>query len=158
MIIVVMGVAGSGKTLVGRMLAGALRWPFLDADDFHPVQNIAKMASGIPLDDDDRIPWLDAMHAKLGSMEDAVLACSALKARYRERLRAGLDVRFVFLRGSRELIAERVGNREHFFAPELVDSQFAALEEPRDAIVIDAAKPADAIVDEIYRAVVSPGS
>src|SRR5512142_649544 len=151
MIVVVMGVAGSGKTRIGRMLAARLGWPFLDADDFHPASNIAKMASGHPLDDADRVPWLDAMHAKIATMPDAVLACSALKESYRQRLRAGLDVRFVFLRGSRELIAERVRHREHFFAPELIESQFEALEEPADALAIDAALPPEVIVNDLEK-------
>jgi gluconokinase len=159
MIIVVMGVAGSGKTLIGRMLADELGWPFLDADDLHPPANIAKMAAGIPLDDRDRIPWLDATHAKLLTMPNAVLACSALKESYRQRLSAGLAVRFVFLRASRSLITERLRERKgHFFAPELIDSQFDAIEPPRNAIEIDAAKAPDEIVREIYRAVSSPAS
>lgn len=149
MIIVVMGVAGSGKTRIGRILADRLQWPFLDADDFHPPESIAKMASGVPLDDADRIPWLDAIHAALERVDHAVLACSALKERYRERLRAGLDVRLVFLRASREMVVERLRGREHFFPPELIDSQFDTLEEPGDAIVIDAAEPPDSIIGEI---------
>lgn len=152
MIVVVMGVAGSGKTRIGTMLAGQLGWPFLDADDFHPPANIAKMAAGIPLDDADRIPWLEAIHAKLTKIENAVLACSALKERYRQRLGAGLDVRFVYLRATRELIAARLRERRgHFFAPELIESQFEALEEPGDALVVDAAQAAATIVKELVR-------
>lgn len=152
MIVVVMGVAGSGKTRIGTMLAGQLGWPFLDADDFHPPANIAKMAAGIPLDDADRIPWLEAIHAKLTKIENAVLACSALKERYRQRFGAGLDVRFVYLRATRELIAARLRERRgHFFAPELIESQFEALEEPGDALVVDAAQAAATIVKELVR-------
>lgn len=153
MIIVVMGVAGSGKTRIGRMLADELAWPFLDADDFHPPANIAKMAKGIPLDDADRLPWLDAMHAKLTTVPDAVVACSALKESYRRRLGAGLNVRFVFLRASRELISKRLRKRKgHFFAPQLIDSQFDALEPPANAIEIDAGEEPETIVGRIVHA------
>jgi len=152
MIIVVMGVAGSGKTRIGQLLAERLQVPFLEGDEFHPPGNIAKMAAGIALDDADRIPWLDAIHERLTTLRDAVVSCSALKEAYRQRLRAGLDVRFVFLRASRGLIAERLRERAgHFFAPGLIDSQFDALEEPEDAINVDASLAPEVVVDEILR-------
>jgi gluconokinase len=149
MIVVVMGVAGAGKTTVGRLLAGELGAAFLDADDFHPRANVAKMRAGTPLDDADRWPWLERLNAALrertGRGERVVLACSALKAGYRDRLLAGLPgAQLVYLRGSRELIAARLAARRgHYMDPRLLDSQFAALEEPRAAIVVDvAAEPA----------------
>lgn len=142
MIIVLMGVCGCGKSTVGQALAQELGWRFFDADDFHPAANVAKMKAGVPLDDDDRWPWLDRMAAELGALsaggESAVLACSALKHRYRERLGKAGDVRYVFLAGDRETIADRVKDRLHrYMPPSLLDSQFAALEAPSDAIAVD---------------------
>lgn len=149
MIVVVMGVAGAGKTTVGRLLAADLGAAFLDADDFHPPANVAKMRAGTPLEDADRWPWLERLNAILreraGRGESAVLACSALKAAYRARLLEGLpQARLVYLRGARELIAGRLAARRgHYMNPGLLDSQFAALEEPAGAIVADvAADPA----------------
>ncbi|MGP3974484.1 gluconokinase [Streptomyces sp. 8N114] len=127
-----MGVSGSGKSTVGEWLAEALGLPFADADDFHPEQNIEKMSAGVPLDDDDRAPWLDAMADWLAGRADggAVLVCSALKHRYRERLRrASPRLFFVHLDGSYELIAARLARRKgHFMPPSLLRSQFDALE------------------------------
>ena len=142
MILVLMGVCGCGKTTVGRALADALGWPFHDADDFHPPANVAKMAAGTPLDDDDRWPWLDRMATAMREVNDrgghAVLACSALKQAYRDRLARAGDVRFVFLRGDRATIAARLAARRHEFMPaSLLESQFAALEEPADALAVD---------------------
>ena len=141
--VVVMGVTGVGKTTVGRLIALRLKARFVDADDFHPPENVAKMRAGIPLDDADRQPWLASLNAHLraaASRDDAlVLACSALKSVYRERLRDGLpDLRFVHLVGARELIAERLGTRSgHYMNPALLDSQFATLENPGNAIRLD---------------------
>lgn len=141
--VVVMGVTGVGKTTVGRLIAQRMGACFVDADDFHPPANVAKMRAGIPLDDDDRQPWLAALNAHLKEAarrgEGVVLACSALKAAYRERLREGLPgLRFVHLVGARELIAERLGARSgHYMNPALLDSQFAALERPDDALSVD---------------------
>ena len=142
MIIVVMGVCGCGKTTIGRALAAALGWPFHDADDFHPDANVAKMAAGNALDDSDRWPWLDRIvNAMQGAQSEgghAVLACSALKQAYRDRLLRAGDVRFVYLRGDVETIAERLSARSHKYMPaSLLPSQFATLEEPRDALVVD---------------------
>ncbi len=134
-----MGVSGAGKSTIGRLLAGRLGHPFLDADEFHPPENVAKMASGTPLTDADRAPWLEALNRKLSGMPDAVLACSALKASYRQRISHGLaDCRFVHLRGSIEVIRERLAARQHRYMPaSLLESQFATLEPPRDAIDVD---------------------
>jgi len=142
MIVALMGVCGSGKTAVGEALAKDLGWPFFDGDDFHPPDNVAKMASGTPLEDADRWPWLDRLAAEMRSFNDrggdAVLACSALKEAYRERIGRAGDVRFVHLKGDFDTIAARLATRAHrYMPPTLLASQFAALEEPRDAIAID---------------------
>ena len=142
MIVVVMGVSGSGKSTTGAALARALGWPFVEGDDLHPPENVAKMAAGVPLTDDDRWPWLDRIVAELRALSqtrpDVVLACSALKARYRERLARAGDVRFVHLHGDRETIAARLAARQHRYMPAtLLDSQLATLEPPADAIVVD---------------------
>ena len=154
-----MGVSGAGKTLVGRTLARDLGWPFIDADDLHPQSNIAKMAAGIPLEPADRMAWLDAIRAALLKVDrangDAVLACSALRAGFRDALRAGIrDVRFVHLVADRALIRARVASRtDHFMPVSLVDSQFETLEMPGDAIEIDASQPPEAIAQAIAEAV-----
>lgn len=134
-----MGVSGAGKSTIGRLLAGRLGHPFLDADEFHPPENVAKMASGTPLTDADRKPWLEALHRALLERPNAVLACSALKASYREQLAQGLaDCRFVHLRGNIEAIRERLAARQHRYMPaSLLESQYATLEPPRDAIEVD---------------------
>lgn len=143
MIVVVMGVAGAGKTTVGRLLAARLGAEFLDADDFHPVANVEKMRVGAALTDEDRWPWLARLNGVLRECEArgaaAVLACSALKASYRDVLLDELaDARLVYLRGSRETIAARLAARRgHYMNPALLDSQFAALEEPAEAIVAE---------------------
>lgn len=137
-----MGVSGSGKSTVGAALASSLGWRFLDADDFHPPANVAKMAAGSPLTDDDRWPWLDRladeMRAILADGRHAVLACSALKGVYRARMQRAGDVRFVFLDGTLETIAARLATREHQYMPAtLLPSQFATLEVPADALRVD---------------------
>lgn len=155
MVLIVMGVSGSGKTTVGRALAAALGWAFADADDHHPPANVAKMRRGEALDDDDRQPWLEALRAlideHLARREPLVLACSALKQRYRDVLAGGVaPVRFVYLRGSFDVIAERMRHRtDHYMPPSLLESQFAALEEPTDAIVVDADAPVDEVTARI---------
>jgi len=154
MILLVMGVTGSGKSTVGRELAGRLGWVFLEADDFHSAANKEKMRRGVPLTDEDRIPWLDAIHAELQAQKDAgrnvVLGCSALKKEYRRRLSEGLDVQLVYLKGSQELIAGRLRQRtDHFAGEAILGDQFAALEEPRGVMVIDIAPPPERIVGEI---------
>ncbi|KAF1007144.1 MAG: Thermoresistant gluconokinase [Luteibacter sp.] len=136
MITIVMGVSGSGKSTIGEGLATRLGIPFIDGDSLHPQANRDKMAQGIPLDDTDRQPWLEAIVAEMdrhrADGRSLVLACSALKKRYRDFLRQGHDdVRFVYLHGSRDLLAARLGHRSgHFFNPALLDSQLATLEEP----------------------------
>src|SRR6476660_900568 len=126
MIVVVMGVSGSGKSTIGQPLAERLDFPFLDADEFHPPENVAKMASGTPLTDEDRWPWLALLNTKLKNEKNAVLACSALKQSYRDALARGLaDCRFVHLRGTIELIRSRLADRKHRYMPaSLLESQF----------------------------------
>ncbi len=149
---VVMGVAGCGKTTVGVALARHLACPFYDGDDFHPPENVAKMAGGIPLDDADRAPWLASLaeliqeHLDRGDM--GVLASSALKRRYREQLRINNQVQFIFLDGGFDLIWQRMLERpDHYMQPEMLRSQFAALETPEDQEAIRV--PIDRSVDDI---------
>jgi gluconokinase len=155
MVIVLMGVSGSGKTMVGQRLATALGAEFAEGDSYHPPANIEKMRSGIPLDDADREPWLERLSAEIGSWLEAgrkvVLACSALKQRYRDVLKAGRPgVRFVYLCGSEDLIRDRLRRRRgHYMPASLLASQFAALEEPGDAITVDVGPPPDEIVTSI---------
>ena len=142
MIVVVMGVSGSGKTVVGQALAADLGWPFFDADDLHPEANVAKMAAGTPLTDADRWPWLDRVASEMavieGRGENAVLACSALRQAYRDRISRAGDVRFVHLSGDHDTIAARLATRSHrYMPPTLLASQFATLEAPQDAVVVD---------------------
>jgi gluconokinase len=135
-VVIVMGVSGSGKSTVGNLLASRLRWEFEDADWFHPASNIEKMHKGIPLTDEDRRPWLDAIAAWIDATRQSaghgVVACSALKRRYRDVLINGRkDVRLVYLKGDEALIARRIATRhEHFMPQSLLHSQFEALEEP----------------------------
>jgi carbohydrate kinase (thermoresistant glucokinase family) len=141
-VVVVMGVSGSGKSVIGRRLASALGFRFTDADDFHGAENVAKMASGRPLTDEDRAPWLSRLRAHIDAArerrEPTVLACSALKQRYR-----------VYLRATPELVERRLAGRTGHFMPEqLIPSQFADLEPPAHAITIDADQPIDAIVSQ----------
>jgi gluconokinase len=152
-----MGVSGSGKTTIGMLAAARLGWIFLDADDFHPAANIEKMKHAIALNDEDRRPWLERLHRELKDTlekkESVVLACSALKESYRSELRDHLPaLRFVYLKIDIETIRDRLAHRAgHFFAKELLDSQFAALEEPKDAIVVDARQPQQEIVAELVK-------
>jgi gluconokinase len=155
MVIILMGVAGSGKTTVGEMLARRLGWPFHDADDLHPAANREKMSRGLPLTDDDRRPWLDAVRDLIeqyvATGDDAIVACSALKQSYRDRIIADAAVvKLVYLKGSFELIAARLATRHgHFFDPALLRSQFEALEEPPTAIVENVSRDAEAIAGSI---------
>jgi gluconokinase len=151
MIIVLMGVTGSGKTTVGRLLARDLGWKFLEGDDFHPAANIDKLRRGVSLTDDERKPWLtaiaEAIRATVAGGDSAVISCSALKASYRRMLEVDPGVRFVYLHAAPLLIRERLQNRPgHFMNPELIDSQFHTLEQPRRAVRVDAALPPAEIV------------
>ena len=158
MVILLMGVAGSGKTTVGRALAASLGWSFRDADDFHPPANVAKMSAGLPLDDHDRAPWLAAIGAhiaeKLERGEGAVVTCSALKEKYRAVLVSDpARVKIVHLAGNFQLIEARIRARPgHFMKPEMLHSQFEALEPPRDALTVDVTQSPEAIVAEIRKA------
>ena len=151
-----MGVAGAGKSTIGRSLAGELGWPFFDGDDFHPAANIDKMREGHALTDADRRPWLEKLHAAIaewiGRDQSTVLACSILKAEYRTMVETGCEkhIRLVYLKGSKKLFHERLAHRiDHFMRQELLDSQFAILEEPTDALVINAALSPRDIVRQI---------
>ncbi len=157
MIVVIMGVAGSGKTTMARMLASKCNGTFIEGDEFHPPENVAKMAGGVPLDDADRWEWLDAIAAAAREVDDAdsvvAVSCSALKKIYRERLRRGMGghPRFVLLRGDAVLLGERMGRRKGHFMPEsLLRSQLATLEEPdgdEHAICLDTAMAPGVLVD-----------
>jgi gluconokinase len=150
--VVVMGVSGSGKTTVGEALAAALGVPFVDGDALHPAANVAKMAAGIPLDDADRAPWLDAIAAVLAT-GPVVVACSALKRAYRDRLRAGSpELELVFLEVDPATLLDRMTHRRHFMPPSLLDSQLAALEPPaldEHAITVDGALPLVEVVETL---------
>ncbi len=162
MIILVMGVSGSGKTTVGQLLAKSLGWEFCDADALHPVANIAKMSRGIPLDDVDRKPWLERLQQAIGQWlqedKNMVLACSALKAAYRQILLQDKErIRLIYLKGDFKIIQERLRKRsspeasrlDHYMSPELLQSQLDTLEEPSEAITIDVSQPPEVVVREI---------
>jgi gluconokinase len=155
--LLVMGVAGSGKTSVGKALAARLGWEFYDADEFHPPSNITKMAAGIPLNDDDRAPWLQELHELLGRVLQAgrhpVLACSALKQSYRKiLLESNSGLRVVYLKGDYELIRSRMIDRtDHYMKPGMLRSQFDTLEEPADAWMVDIARPVQDILETILK-------
>jgi len=156
MIVILMGVVGAGKTTVGRLLAEQLGWQFADADDFHPPSNVEKIRSGISLNDDDRKPWLDSLRtaitAWVAAHRNVVLACSALKRSYRQELAVGPEVRFVYLKGSADLIAERLRSRQGHFADEqILAGQFADLEEPDAAVTVEIASTPQQIVAEIRK-------
>lgn len=154
MIVIVMGVVGAGKTTIGTLLARQLGWHFADADDFHPPANIEKIRLGIPLNDDDRRPWLDRLQTEIAQWiaagRNVVLACSALKRMYRQELEIAPDVRFVYLKGSATLIAGRLQARHGHFADEkILASQFADLEEPEGAVAVEISQTPSQIVAEI---------
>ncbi|TBW36114.1 gluconokinase [Siculibacillus lacustris] len=157
MIVILMGVAGSGKSTVGRMLADRLGCGFADADGFHPPANVEKMRAGIELQDEDRRPWLLALRAAIEGWQaagvDRVIACSALKQAYREILSPAGDVTFVHLKGDPAVIAARLAARQgHYMNPTLLGSQFATLEDPQDALVVDiAGTPEEIVADLLIR-------
>lgn len=156
-IILLMGVAGSGKTTIGRLLAQELQWPYFEADDFHPAANKEKMGRGVPLDDDDRAPWLAAIRQAIDECaarrRSAVFSCSALKEKYRRHLAAGrTEVRLVFLTGSRDLLRERLeGRAGHYMKPGMLDSQLAILEPPAGALTLDVRESPEMLVNRIRR-------
>ena len=157
MIIVIFGVSGAGKTTVGKLLARGLGWHFIEADDFHPAANIEKMRSGHPLTDEDRWPWLDCLRKQIEQLlsagENAVLACSALKRAYRDRLRVSDAVTFVFLRGDYALAEKQLRSRQrHFMNAALLQSQFDDLEEPQpdeNVLTIGLGRPPEDIAERI---------
>jgi gluconokinase len=156
-----MGPAGSGKTTIGKLLAAQLKWDFVDGDSFHSPANIEKMSRGIPLNDNDRIPWLNSIHEAIvqwdAQHKNVVLACSALKRIYRERLLVSPDVKLVYLKGTYELLRERLHSRKgHYATEQLLASQFADLEEPADAITVDVAHSPEEIVAEIRKKLALP--
>jgi len=154
MVILLMGTTGAGKTTVGKLLTARLRWTFLDADDFHPPANIEKMKHGIPLSDADRFPWLQKIHTELARLSqngtNIVLACSALKQSYRDFLSAGLDMRIVYLRGTYEVMRRHIESRHGHFAGEaILAGQFADLQEPKNALILDVSHSPEQLVTEI---------
>jgi gluconokinase len=156
MIVIVMGVVGAGKTTIGRLLAEQSGWEFADADDFHPPSNVEKIQRGISLNDDDRKPWLGRLRTAItqwiAEHRNVVLACSALKRSYRQELAVGPEVRFVYLKGSADLIAGRLRARHgHFAGEQILSSQFADLEEPEAAVTVEIASPPKQIVAEIRK-------
>lgn len=157
MIVIVMGVVGAGKTTVGKLLASELGWEFADADDFHPASNVEKISHGIALTDEDREPWLDRLRGAIlnwiANGQSTVLACSALKRSYRAKLQAAPEVRFVFLKGTAALIAQRLRARHGHFAGEaILASQLADLEEPENAVTANISGTPEQIVKQIRKA------
>ena len=157
MVIIIFGVSGAGKTTIGKLLARDLRWRFIEADDFHPAANIEKMRSGHPLTDNDRWPWLEQLRQQiersLSARENAVLACSALKRAYRDRLDVSDEIKFVFLRGDHALVEKQLRSRHgHFMNAALLQSQFHDLEEPEsdeNVQTVDLGRKPQELVDEI---------
>jgi gluconokinase len=158
MILILMGVSGAGKTTIGALLARDLGWPFYDGDDFHPQTNIAKLRAGVPLTDDDRVAWLAALRRLIEQLlherRSAVIACSALKQTYRERLQGNdPDVRVVYLKGDHALIHRRLQERQgHFMKAGLLASQFETLEEPQGALTVDISQEPAVLVSRIRQA------
>lgn len=155
-VFILMGVSGSGKTTIGKRVAQQLALPFLEGDDFHPQRNIDKMSSGIPLTDEDRMPWIDALVAAINAhpSEDLIVACSALSRRVRERLRSGLQLRpcFLFLTADPSIIQARLDKRgRHYMKPGMLGSQLAALEPPPDAVEIDVSASMETVTAQVAR-------
>jgi gluconokinase len=156
LIVLLMGVAGAGKTTVGQRLSQELGWAFADADDFHPAANVEKMKRGIPLTDEDRAPWLAGLRELImrwiAEGQSGVLACSALKQAYRDELALGPEVKVVYLKGRPELLRERMGARHgHYMKAGMLESQFAALEEPKGAITVDVSGTVEEVAGEVRK-------
>jgi gluconokinase len=154
MVIIIMGVTGSGKSTVGRLLAATLGWKFYEGDDFHPAANIEKLQHGAPLSDEDRLPWLVAIRKTIQAViargDNAVVTCSALKEKYRQMLQINSEVVLIYLQAEAELIEDRLKHRTgHFMNPALIHSQFETLEEPEPALQIDARSTPEEIVGTI---------
>lgn len=166
MLLVVMGVSGSGKSTLAALVAGRMGWPMAEGDDYHSAANKAKMAAGVPLNDEDRRPWLDALHAVLAGWqaggESGVMTCSALKDAYRTRLSEGLPaLRFVWLDPPRKALEERLAHRTgHYMNPRLLDSQLDTLEPPRGGNVLhlSADTAAEALADRVVQWILNPGA
>jgi gluconokinase len=156
-IVIVFGVSGAGKTTIGKLLSHELDWHFYEADDFHSRANIEKMRRGVPLTDEDRWPWLERLREEINRLvaagENAVVACSALKRAYRYRLRVSDEVKFLFLRGDFALVQKQLrSRRSHFMNPDLLQSQFDDLEEPKpdeDVLTIELGRSPQKLVEEI---------
>ena len=149
----IMGVSGSGKTTIGAAVSAKLDWVLLEADDFHPQANIDKMSQGIPLNDEDRWPWLEAIHQAMADHlshgRSVVVVCSALKDSYRKVIQGEFTLSWFYLKGSYELIFRRMQARAHFMKPEMLRSQFDTLEEPEDAVILDIGQQKEALISEI---------
>lgn len=152
MLVIVTGVCGTGKTTIGKLIAAHFSLPFFDADDFHPEKNIQKMSKGFPLNDEDRMPWLKALATQLihsDNEQGAVLACSALKEAYRSVLKVSPKLQWVHLKGSREIILERMeARKDHYMKPEMLDSQMATWEEPEYGLKLSIIKAPDQMLQE----------
>jgi gluconokinase len=161
--VILMGVSGSGKSSIGLALSARLGWSFYDGDDFHTPQSVEKMSNGIPLSDEDRFPWLDTLNRliveKTKARENLILACSALKRSYRQRLRRGIThLNFIYLDGEYDLIWSRMQARgDHYMKPAMLQSQFKALEMPRYAVRINIDQPVEAIIESIITALETTG-
>ncbi|MEM6766160.1 MAG: gluconokinase, GntK/IdnK-type [Bacteroidota bacterium] len=152
---IIMGVSGSGKTTIGAAVSAKMDWSFVEADDYHPKENIDKMSQGMPLTDEDRWPWLSAIHQAiqdhLANNRSVVVVCSALKESYRKVIQGELDAQWFYLKGTYELIYQRMQARAHFMKPEMLKSQFETLQEPTDAFILDIHHPKEYLIKEVVQ-------